>query len=275
MDQAANTVNRILDTISQRCSQGMDIRDYFHIGILSYSTDGRGTPRITSILPETTSGQPFLSISQGVDATTIEERVVKECAGGLGEVTQRVPVWLRPDAGYGTPMLKALQVAADALEVWIGEHPDSFPPIVINISDGAATDGDPEREAQRIMALETSDGNVLVFNVHLSGAAARPLQYPDGEDVLPQGDEYALTMFRMSSVLPKSSRNHAIRQDLLVNENSRGYVFNADMTALGPIPGHWHPRRVEPALNRPATITPPEGSDAFATTQSILYPQGG
>ncbi len=36
MDGAADAVNRILDAISQRCSQGMDIRDYFDIGVIAY-----------------------------------------------------------------------------------------------------------------------------------------------------------------------------------------------------------------------------------------------
>ena len=44
-----------------------------------------------------------------------------------------------------------------------------------------------------------------MFNVHLSEVAAVPLQYPIGVEELPEGDEYASTMFRMSSVLPESS----------------------------------------------------------------------
>ena len=36
MDGAADAVNKVVDAISQRCSQGMDIRDYFYIGILGY-----------------------------------------------------------------------------------------------------------------------------------------------------------------------------------------------------------------------------------------------
>ena len=47
MDGAADAVNRILDAISQRCSQGMDIRDYFHIGLITHGTDGSGQPKLT------------------------------------------------------------------------------------------------------------------------------------------------------------------------------------------------------------------------------------
>ncbi len=233
MDQAADAINRVLDTISQRCSQGMDIRDYFHIGVIGYNTDGRGNPLITSALPGTTPEQPFMLISQVVDVAEVEERQVKESdgAGGLVDVMRRFPVWLRPQAEYGTPMCGAFDVAAQSLAEWVGQHPDSFPPIVINVSDGAASDGNPEGPARRIADLQTGDGNALLFNVHLSDSTAMPIQYPDGEERLPQ-DDYALTMFRMSSLLPESSRSQAASLDLPVTENSRGYVFNADMTAL-------------------------------------------
>lgn len=103
---------------------------------------------------------------------------------------------------------------------------------MINISDGAASDGNPEEVAADIMKLQTNDGNVLLFNVHLSEANSVVVPYPDGEASLPQNDDYAWSMFRMSSVLPESSRNQANSLGLTVSEQSRGYVFNADMAAL-------------------------------------------
>lgn len=234
MDQAADAINRTLDTISQRCSQGMDIRDYFHIGIIGYNTDQRGGPIITSILPGTTQEQPFLLISEVVDVADVEERLVKESdgAGGLVEVPRRFPVWLRPRAEYGTPMCQALDVASQAIENWTAQHPESFPPIVIHISDGMATDGDPVVFANQIRNLRTDDGEALLFNCHLSEVSAMPLQYPDSEIPLPSNDEFAVPLFRMSSLLPESSRSQASSLDLPVTVNSRGYVFNADMTAL-------------------------------------------
>ncbi len=233
MDQAAAAINRVIDTISQRCSQGESIRDYFHIGILGYNTDRGANPTITTGFPGTSTDQPFLLISQVVECATTVEVQAKESdgAGGLVDVTRQMPIWLNPHAENGTPMLTALQVATDAIERWVGEHPDSFPPIVINVSDGMATDGDPEGQAQRLTGLETSDGNALLFNVHLSAIAANPIQYPDNVEFLPQ-DEYAQSMFRMSSVLPEASRNQAANLELTVSENSRGYVFNADAVAL-------------------------------------------
>ena len=234
MDQAADAINRILDTMVQRCSQGIDILDYFHMGVIGYYTDPRGNAEVSSVFPETTLEQPFLTVSQVADAAELEERQVKvsDGAGGLVDVTQQVPVWILPFAQYGTPMCAALDVAHGALDSWIAQHAASYPPIVINVSDGAASDGHPESYAQKIRELSTDDGNALLFNVHLSGVPATPIQYPDRDDILPQNDEFATQMFRMSSELPESSRAQATMLDLPINDHSRGYVFNADMSAL-------------------------------------------
>ena len=233
MDGAADAVNRILDAISQRCSQGMDVRDYFHVGVLTYTTDNQGNPDVQTVLPGTSPQEPFLTISQVIDAATVEEREVKEPdgAGGLVEVTRKFPVWLRPEAKWGTPMCNALSVGADALRDWIADHPNSYPPVVINVTDGAAGDGDPVPLAEKIMDFETNDGNVLVYNVHLSEMSALPVQYPSDKSEIP-ADEYAAQMFRMSSEFPAQVVDMAAGMDLPVTQGSRGYVYNADMVAL-------------------------------------------
>ncbi len=232
MDGAADAVNRILDAISQRCSQGMDVRDYFHIGVLTYSTDGEGRPKVESPLAGSSQDEPFLTVSQVVDVAEVEERQVKEPdgAGGIIEVSRKFPVWLRPTADYGTPMCEALRIAAKAIQDWTVQNPDSYPPIVINITDGMATDGDPEPLAQDIMDTATNDGDTLLYNIHLSDVSAAPVQYPIDEDQLP--DEYARLLFRMSSVFPSAVREQAGTLDVEVSEDSRGFVFNADMVAL-------------------------------------------
>ena len=233
MDEAADAVNRVLDAISQRCSQGMDIRDYFDIGIITYTTDVSGNAMLGSALPETSPEQPFLKVSEVVDVAEVEERQVKEPdgAGSTVEVTKKFPVWLRPTASYGTPMCEALSAASKALQEWTALHPDSYPPMVINVTDGDATDGNPEALAQEIMALETNDGNVLIYNIHLSEMDTMPAQYPDKESDVPP-DEYAKQMFRMSSVFPDPVVKLADDMGLPVTTGSRGYVYNANIEAL-------------------------------------------
>ena len=233
MDGAADAVNRILDAISQRCSQGMDIRDYFHVGIIAYSTDGQGNTKLDAPLPGTSPKTPFLKISEVVDVAEVEEKQVKESdgAGGIVEVARKFPVWLRPTAGYGTPMCAALSAASEALRDWTTDHPNSYPPMVISVTDGAATDGNPVPLAEEIMDIRTNDGSVLIYNAHLSEMSAMPVQYPSDESEVPP-DEYAAQMFRMSSVFPDQVVDLATGMGLPVTQGSRGYVYNADMVAL-------------------------------------------
>ena len=233
MDGASDAINRVLNAISQRCSQGMDVRDYFHIGVITYTTDESGMTKLESALPGTSPEQPFLTVSQVAAAPEVEERQVKESdgAGGTVEATQRFPMWLRPVAGYGTPMCAALDAACQAIQHWTAEHADSYPPMVINITDGDATDGNPEPVARRIMDLSTNDGKVLVYNAHLSEMSVMPVAYPVQESDLPP-DEYAARMFRMSSVFPDQVAAIARGLSIPVTDGSRGYVFNADMVAL-------------------------------------------
>ena len=270
MNAATDAVNRTIDNIAQRCSQGMDIRDYFDIGVLGYGYraempyheivaleyinyyDGsehlvqriRGReydPRrhkpvyremVISALPGTSPESPFLPISDVADLAEMEERRVREmdATERLVEVTRRFPVWLRPHAGIGTPMRRALTHAASAIEGWIAQHPDSFPPIVINISDGESSDGDPSPVARHITDLRTRDGNVLVFNCHLSERTAAPIQYPERENGLP--DDFARQMFQMSSVLPPTFLQHVSSLGIPAGALSRCFVFNADMVSL-------------------------------------------
>ena len=240
---AADAVNRIVDTLSQRCSSGMDVRDYFHIGILGFTTKGKlrmgGEPVINSHLPGTTPDQPFLSISRVVEVAEIEERQVKENygEGEIVEVTRRMPVWLRPKggllAGGWDPLCGILRFVRRPLTEWIGQHPDSYPPTIIIICDGYFTDGDPEPVAERIKKLRTNDGNVLLFTVHLSGSNASPILFPSRETSVPNlRDGDSKQMFRLASVLPEGSRLQAAGLGFPVDENSRGFVLNADAVAL-------------------------------------------
>ena len=271
MAAAADAVNRIVDSIAQRCSLGMEVRDYFDIGILGYGSArtltyeevisgdyiyalgdneqrtgytrdaGEYDPKrdgqihkesITSAFLETVPEWPFLSISEVIKIAQLEERQVRENDGhgGIVELARQMPVWLQPHAGMETPMCQALSQAFGAVEGWIAQHPDSFPPIVINVSDGEATDGDPEPLAQELMGLGTRDGPVLVFNCHLSGSSATPIRYPDEESSLP--DQHARKMYRMSSLMPPSCREYAVGLGIPASHESRCCVFNADLVAL-------------------------------------------
>ncbi len=66
--------------------------------------------------------------------------------------------------------------------------------------------------------------------MHLSEEDSLPVLFPNTPTGLP--NEYANMLFRMSSVLPESFHKVAATLDFPVDENSRGFVFNADAVAL-------------------------------------------
>ena len=233
-EQAAAALNRTLSEIVQRCSLGEEIRDYFHVGIITYNTTRTGAPLVITPFEDVGPAAPFRLASEVEAAAEVTDRPVKasDGKGGLIELIEAVPEWLVPEASGATPMCEALALAKQALEQWVSEHPESFPPIVINISDGAATDGNPVPIATDIMNVATQDGDTLLFNVHLSDVSALPVMYPGDEGELPKNEGYALDLFQMSSVLPERSRRQAANLGIPVTDQSRGYVFNSDLAAL-------------------------------------------
>ena len=236
---ASDAVNRIVDTLAQRCSSGMDVRDYFHIGILGFTSEhGSGQKlEITNALRGTSPEYPFLPISQVVDAAHIVERRMRENYGGeIVEVTRRMPVWLQVKGKLWDPMRGMLEFVERPLAEWISQHPNAYPPTVIIVCDGWATDGDPLGAAQRIKNLRTSDGNALLFIVHLSSAETRPTMFPAQGRGLPslgEATDDSRLMFQMSSALPEGIRRQAPSMDIPVEESSRGLILNADAVALG------------------------------------------
>ncbi len=223
----AEGINRLLQNLVLKCAKGDGIRDYFHVGVIGYGG------RVVWALGGKLTGQKLVPISLiAHNPLKVEQRARKidDGAGGLVEQKFKFPIWFEPIAGGRTPMCQAIAEATTAVEEFIGRFPGAFPPLVINISDGKATDGKPELHAAKLRNLTTSDGNVLLFNAHLSSQMTRPIEFPSAESELLDPD--ALLLFRMSSVLPPKLRDAAQGDGFRTNENTRGFVFNADLVSV-------------------------------------------
>jgi hypothetical protein len=178
-------------------------------------------------------GRDIIPISEiGDNPIRLETRTQKESdgAGGIMERQIRLPIWFDPQGSNGTPMCRALTKAQGVVHAFLSLHPDCFPPIVINITDGEATDGDPRQIAQVVRHMKSSDGNVLLFNLHISSHTGAPVVFPDAPDAL--ADDYARLLFEMSSALPDYMRSFAMQEGFLVNPGARGFVFNGDIVSL-------------------------------------------
>lgn len=223
-DEVARSINRILQELVGRCSSGEEVRRYFQVGVIGYGA------AVGPALGGNLSGQRLAWIDElASNFTRIDEiqKKVSDGAGGLVETTIRMPLWFDPVANGGTPMLAAFQLVTPIVEEWTAGHPGSFAPIVINITDGESTDGDPSAAAAALMATGTDDGATLLFNLHCSSSRAKPIMFPESEEALP--DQYAQMLYRMSSELPGAMREVAHDFGYTTLPGSRGFVFNAKL----------------------------------------------
>ncbi len=226
-DELADVMNRTLYELTLKCAKDEGVRDYYDIGILGY---GKG---VSSAFSGNLTGREIVPISElAVNPARVEDRIKKisDGAGGILETMSKFPVWMDPVHANGTPMCQAFGKAKELLSSWIGSHPNSFPPIVIHITDGESSDGDPTELAKSIGEMSTGDGCVLLFNVHLSSSRASKIEYPGNSESLP--DQYAQLLFTISSPLTEFMKSEARKDGIPITDTSRGFVFNADLVAL-------------------------------------------
>ena len=228
----ADAINKLLMSLVLRCTQNVNEgpRNYFDIGVMGYGDSWERDPG--PCLGGALKGRDLVSVKDLADNyVRVEERtrMVSDGAGGLVETKVKFPVWFDPVAVDGTPMREAIELACHILRSWIVEHMQSYPPIVINITDGEPND-DPTEVARKLMALETEDGNVLLYNLHLSELAASPVLFPATSSGLP--DEFARMLFQMSSPVPSQIQKELRLEGYSIESGAKGFVFNSDAVAL-------------------------------------------
>jgi hypothetical protein len=226
-DAVADAINKLLQNLVIKCAKEEGVRDYYYVGVIGYGH------HVSSAFAGALAGRELVPISDIANQPArIEERTKKvdDGAGGLVDQTIKFPIWFDPTANGGTPMCAAFTRAQGVITNWLAQHPDCFPPIIINITDGESTDGDPSDAANTIKNLQSSDGNVLLFNLHLSPSGATPVEFPNNDAGL--ADQYAQLLFRISSILPDYMRSIAQQEGFAVSEGARGFVFNADIVSV-------------------------------------------
>jgi hypothetical protein len=227
---AADAINKLLMDLVIRSTQnfGEGPRNYFDVGVIGYGANRGVGPCFSGAL----QGQELVSVADlAANVLRVEQRenIVPDGAGGKVSTTVRFPVWFDPVAEGGTPMADAMRMAGKILEPWVARHRKSYPPIVINITDGEPST-DPTGAAKALTALSSDDGNVLLYNIHLSRLNLSPITFPAGTGNLP--DRYTRMLFDMSSEVPGQIREELSKEGYPTDQGARGFVFNADAGAL-------------------------------------------
>ncbi|MGA4799859.1 VWA domain-containing protein [Streptomyces lavendulocolor] len=226
-EEVTDALNRLLlELIRAAAPTGRDIKDYYDVSIFGYNHGVR------SLFAGKLAGRDSVSVGELYAAPAAmrqREIVTTDADGNEHRATVHDPVWVTASAMGKTSMAAAFAHALPLLEEWVEENPTSFPPIVINLTDGIPTDEGLHDTVQRIRSLSTADGQVLVFNLHVSAASKDTCRFPvSAEDLPPEGQ----LLYSISSVLPDVLREQAQGLQMDAPHGCRGLVFNGDVVDI-------------------------------------------
>lgn len=208
--EVAKIVNQFIEEIILTCQRTDIIKDYFEILILSYGKRDKNKNSIVKIAWEgPLSGKTWVTVNELRNSSLRKEIIEVENPKPFGPriLKEERNVWIESYAEGLTPMRKAFDVCSEYLEEWVSKHPNSFPPMVFNITDGAISDIKNYSElidtANRLKSIATTDGNVLLFNLLLVDNTVTRREFPSIADrQLFEENEYESALFDVSSFIP-------------------------------------------------------------------------
>ena len=229
-DVLATVVNKMIRELCIAAAKEV-VKPYYELAVIYYSCN-----KVVNALSEIPAlGEKMVNSIVKIEANPLRvETRKKKMFGPTGDVFEEnvpFPVWIgEPRAAGRTPMAAALQTVNDIVAAWVSAHPSAHPPVVINVTDGVATDAsddDLERLASSIKALATDDGNTLLMNLHISNSEeARPINYAAAESSL--DNQQAKLLWRMSSEIPSEMvpAVNAVLGDVTVAPGARFVTFD-------------------------------------------------
>ena len=219
-ERAAIAVNRVLEELVLACRSGEEIRDRSHVTVIGYGA------QVNTIVEGMMSEIPAALVK--VEKV---KKLIPDGAGGTIEVDSEMPIWIEPESNNGTPMHEAFERTAQIVEDWVSDKPNTFPPIIINITDGEASRPDLTADAARkIMNLHTTDGDALIFNLHIADDR-REVIFPNDKAQLP-GDIFSEFLFDISSTLPQPLVEAAKDVGFSPNPGAKCSGYNVDESLM-------------------------------------------
>ena len=235
-DAVARIVNNQINELVLRCIKTNEVRHYYDIAVIGYGDNAnygwKGTLAGRDFVsPEELKNNPFKKITVKEEKRTRKGVELKE--------VEKVQ-WVEPvAAGTYTRAHKAFAMVKDLLDKWMKEHheKDCYPPTIINITDGAFNGIANPREintqlANELKAMFTNDGNVLLWNIHITPDNHEQILLPISKTEL-KDDKYSEWLYDMSSLLP--SRYNQPIGDLRGDAENTRHVAMATNTGLSTL----------------------------------------
>ncbi|MBD5355443.1 MAG: DUF4433 domain-containing protein [Bacteroides sp.] len=233
-EAVARIVNRQINELVLRCIKSNEVRHYFDISVIGYGQNsysawnGNLTGR-DFVSPEELRDNPYKRIIVKEEKKTRKGLVVKE--------VEKVQ-WIEANhTGSWTHFHKAFEHARRLLESWMEKHHDQdcYPPTIIHITDGeynGASKSEVQQKANELKSMFTNDGNVLLFNIHITPNDSNGLTFPRSKEEL-EDNRYAKDLFDLSSLLPLRYNEEICKiksTDPSVRHSAM--AVNADMSTL-------------------------------------------
>lgn len=226
-----DVTNLLIEEVINISHRDRYIGDYFDIGVIGYSgnearsllaKDMNRIVDLDSINTTLKNIQLQRTLPSGEHCSTLVDR----------------RQWIMPEAKGRTPMGAALKMAKRMCQTWCRKHRESFPPIVINITDGEATDASNEELsalAEGVKSVGTLDGKTLLMNIHIISEYDAPtevIRFPSESDPLPV-NRHAKLLYNISSQFPETYNSQIT--DLREGEGTppfRAVCFNSSLGEL-------------------------------------------
>ena len=234
-EAVARIVNHQLNELVLRCVKGSETRDYYDIAIIGYGENAysgwKGELEGRDFVkPSELKEHPYKKITTKKETRT---------RNGVKVVEIEEVQWIEAEATEGwTRVHHAFEKAKGLLDEWMEKHHDKdcYPPTIINITDGEFNGATKEyvlQQANELKSMFTNDGNVILFNIHISANKAVCVTCPASKDEV-SFSSLATTMYEMSSLLPMrySDRIADLRGDGTPNNRYTAMSINADMSTL-------------------------------------------
>ena len=234
-EAVARIVNHQLNELVLRCIKGSEPLDYYDIAVIGYGENAYSGWR------GDLAGRDFVKPSELKDHPFKKTIIKKETRtrNGVKTVDVEEVQWIEADnSGRWTKVHHAFDKAKALLDKWMEEHheQDCYPPTIINITDGQFNGASKEyvqQQANELKSMFTNDGNVILFNIHISANKTISVTCPVNKTEV-SANPLATTLYELSSLLPErySDRISDLRGETPSSNRYTAMSINADMSTL-------------------------------------------
>lgn len=224
-------INRLTYNLILRCSIDREIVDRVHFGLIAYNSEVQ-----VGFGPKFANRHHVPASELAANPLRVESRI-QTPLGDSTATTPKFPVWIDPEAQGQTCMRQALHLAQISAVDFLAKYPESFPPIVINLTGGVPTDALQADFADVIAAAdllkETANAHgsqVLLFNICVAAERTTSIHYPNSEAQV--AGKLQKLLFRMSSSLQDFEGRQPNRVGVPISAGARALHVQSEPAAV-------------------------------------------